>query len=120
MKIRPNGRYFTFAYSTILIAISAALFVFVIEALNTFIKVREGMASWAATMSMLVAGIAELGFIIYSGETLKRTKTSGAITDRFLILLMVLGCCSYCSNIRTLDVRPKYSMVGDQCSYFLE
>ena len=80
-----------FFYATLLIAISAALFVFLIEALNVFVKVRRGMASWAATMAMLVAGIAELGFIIYSGESFRRFKSSGAITYRFFVLLMVLG-----------------------------
>ena len=80
-----------FVYATMLIAISAVLFVFLIDALNVFVKVREGMASWTATMSMLVAGIAELGFIIYSGETFRRVKSSGAITYRFIVLLIVLG-----------------------------
>ena len=80
-----------FTYTAILIAISSALFVYVIGALTVFVKVREGMASWVATMSMLVAGIGELGFIVYSGDTFRRIREGRAISNRFLTLLMVLG-----------------------------
>lgn len=78
-------------YAGVLIALSGVLFVLFLEAIYRFIRVRSGLTSWVALMSLLVLGIAELSFVIYSGELIRKRKRQIDMLVTFLRTLGVIG-----------------------------
>lgn len=78
-------------YAGVTITISAVYFVLSLEAVVQFIRVRSGLTSWAALMSILVLGIGELSFVLLTGEMFRKLSGITVVTKKFLTLLAVFG-----------------------------
>ncbi len=78
-------------YVGLSIAVSAVLFVIILEALNRFVKIREGMPAAAATFAMVFVGIAELAFVIFAGELFRRRKRIVQMSILFFRIIAALG-----------------------------
>ena len=78
-------------FTGVTIAVSGVLFVIILEALYRFIRVRSHMASAAATFAIVIMGIVELSFIIYSGEVFRKQRTIGLMFIAFLRVISILA-----------------------------
>jgi hypothetical protein len=80
-----------YAFIVLSVAISIYFLLLAINALFVFIKLRSGFASVAGLFSIVIAGIVEMGFIVYMIEKYRTIIDRKIVIIRFLTILAVFG-----------------------------